>query len=99
MVGSASAIIYPDKGPTWNPVELLHDLITLGQANGTVSAGDRAGTFVIAATFVVAQLGTNIAANSISAGTDLTALLPKYVNIRRGGKQQLPTNSFTKTFC
>ncbi len=41
--------------------------------------------FVIALAFALAQLGTNIAANSISAGTDFTALLPRFVNIRRGG--------------
>jgi NCS1 family nucleobase:cation symporter-1 len=27
----------------------------------------------------------NVAANSISAGCDLTALFPRYINIRRGG--------------
>lgn len=31
------------------------------------------------------QLGTNIAANSVSAGCDLTALFPRFINIRRGG--------------
>ncbi|KAH8688924.1 permease for cytosine/purines, uracil, thiamine, allantoin-domain-containing protein [Phaeosphaeriaceae sp. PMI808] len=30
------------------------------------------------------HLGTNIATNSVSAGTDMTALLPRYLNIRRG---------------
>ena len=41
--------------------------------------------FIIAFAFALAQLGTNIAANSVSAGTDMTALLPRYLNIRRGG--------------
>jgi NCS1 family nucleobase:cation symporter-1 len=41
--------------------------------------------FIIALAFALAQLGTNIAANSISAGTDFTALLPRFLNIRRGG--------------
>lgn len=85
MVGSASAVIYPAKGATWNPLELLGNFITNGQEGQVGSAGERAGTFLIAACFVVAQLGTNIAANSISAGTDLTALMPRYINIRRGG--------------
>lgn len=40
---------------------------------------------MIALAFALAQLGTNIAANSVSAGTDLTALLPRFINIRRGG--------------
>lgn len=49
-----------------------------------VGGATRFGVFVIAASFVLAQLGTNISANSISAGTDLTALLPRWINIRRG---------------
>jgi nucleobase:cation symporter-1, NCS1 family len=86
IAGSASAVIYPDKGATWNPLELLRDFITDGdQPRGVGTSADRAGTFFIAACFVIAQLGTNIAANSISAGTDLTALMPRYINIRRGG--------------
>ncbi|KAJ5418871.1 uncharacterized protein N7487_002421 [Penicillium crustosum] len=48
------------------------------------SSGQRFGIFVIATGFALAQLGTNISANSISAGTDLTALLPRYMSIRRG---------------
>lgn len=82
LVGSASAVIYPELGAVWNPLELLKAFIT---EDGHGSAGARAGVFLIAAAFVVAQLGTNIAANSISAGTDLTALIPRYINIRRGG--------------
>lgn len=85
LVGSSSAVIYPDVGATWNPLELLKRFITNNETNGVGSAGDRAGTFLIAAAFVLAQLGTNIAANSISAGTDLTALMPRYLTIRRGG--------------
>jgi NCS1 family nucleobase:cation symporter-1 len=85
MVGSSSAVIYPDKGATWSPLELLRNFITNGEEGQVGSHGERAGTFFIATCFVVAQLGTNIAANSISAGTDLTALLPRYINIRRGG--------------
>jgi nucleobase:cation symporter-1, NCS1 family len=86
IAGSASAVIYPDLGAVWNPLDLMRQFITNGDPeSGVGSAGDRAGVFLIAATFVVAQLGVNIAANSISAGTDLTALLPRFINIRRGG--------------
>ncbi|KAL1303022.1 hypothetical protein AAFC00_003335 [Neodothiora populina] len=84
IVGSSSAVIYPKLGATWNPLDLLKEFITDGES-GVGSSGTRAGVFFIAAAFVVAQLGTNIAANSISAGTDMTALLPRYINIRRGG--------------
>lgn len=87
IAGSASAVIYPGYGAVWNPLDLLRFFIQDGPNNpgGVGSSADRAGVFFIAATFVVAQLGTNIAANSISAGTDLTALLPRFINIRRGG--------------
>lgn len=85
IAGSASAVIYPEVGAVWNPLELLKYFIQGGPntPNGVGSSADRAGVFFIAATFVVAQLGTNIAANSISAGTDLTALAPRYITIRR----------------
>ena len=53
--------------------------------DGDASSGTRVGVFFIAFAFALAQLGTNIAANSVSAGTDMTALLPRFINIRRGG--------------
>jgi NCS1 family nucleobase:cation symporter-1 len=77
IVSSSSTVIY-DK-PIWNPLNLLDHFLDEG------GHGQRFGVFVIAFAFALAQLGTNIAANSISAGTDMTALLPRYLNIRRGG--------------
>ncbi|ESZ90855.1 uracil permease [Sclerotinia borealis F-4128] len=78
IVSSSSTIIF--KGdPIWNPLELLQSFLDEGRS------GNRAGVFFIATAFALAQLGTNIAANSVSAGTDMTALLPRYINIRRGG--------------
>ena len=41
--------------------------------------------FSISLGFIYVQLFLNVAANSISAGCDLTALFPRYINIRRGG--------------
>lgn len=78
MVSSCSVVIFGGE-PIWNPLELLTKFL------GEGGAGNRAGVFIIAAAFVLAQLGTNIAANSVSAGTDLTALMPRWINIRRGG--------------
>ncbi|SMY19597.1 unnamed protein product [Zymoseptoria tritici ST99CH_1A5] len=78
IVSSSSKVIYGEA--IWSPL----DLLTLFLNDDNVSGGTRFGVFVIAFSFVLAQLGTNIAANSISAGTDLTALLPRYINIRRG---------------
>lgn len=77
LVSSASTVLY---GKTyWSPLDVLGNML-----NG-YSRGDRGGVFLISFAFALAQLGTNISANSLSAGTDLTALLPAYIDIRRGG--------------
>lgn len=78
IVSSSSAVIYGGD-PVWDPTDLLEKFIDDG------GSAQRFGVFVIALAFALAQLGTNIAANSVSAGTDLTALLPRFLNIRRGG--------------
>ena len=79
FASSSSVLIYQGSEPIWDPLDLLERFI-----DDSGSAG-RFGVFVIATAFALAQLGTNIAANSISAGSDLTALMPRYINIRRGG--------------
>ncbi|KAJ5901943.1 Nucleobase cation symporter-1 NCS1 [Penicillium taxi] len=76
IVSSSATVLY--KETIWSPLDLL------GMFLEGASSGQRFGIFIIALGFVLAQLGTNIAANSISAGTDLTALLPAYMSIRRG---------------
>ena len=78
IVSSSSKVIYGTA--IWNPLDLLSQFLL-----DDPSSTERFGVFIIATAFVLAQLGTNIAANSVSAGTDMTALLPKYLNIRRGG--------------
>lgn len=45
---------------------------------------NRAARFFAAFSFALAALGVNISANSLSAANDLMALLPRYVDIRRG---------------
>ena len=77
IVSSSSAVIYGTA--VWNPLTLL------GMFLDGASSGERFGIFVISTGFALAQLGTNIAANSVSAGTDMTALMPRFINIRRGG--------------
>lgn len=77
IVSSASSVMYSE--PIWDPLNLLDKFIDNG------SSAERFGVFVIAMAFTLAQLGTNIAANSVSAGTDMTALLPRWIDIRRGG--------------
>lgn len=76
LVSSSSAVLYGEK--IWNPVLLLGKFIDDG------SSADRFGVFMIAFTLAFAQLGTNVSANSVSTGTSLAALVPRYINIRRG---------------
>lgn len=78
IVSSSSTVIFGQ--PVWSPLTLLQNFLDEAHVGGAT----RFGVFVIAAAFTLAQLGTNIAANSVSAGTDMTALLPRYLNIRRG---------------
>ncbi|KAL2760134.1 hypothetical protein ACRALDRAFT_1046582 [Sodiomyces alcalophilus JCM 7366] len=78
IVSSASAILY-EGDPIWDPIDVLDKFIDGG------NSGERFGVFVLGLSFALAQLGTNIAANSVSAGTDMTAILPRFINIRRGG--------------
>ncbi|PRT53008.1 Allantoin permease [Wickerhamiella sorbophila] len=77
LVSSASKTLYGEA--LWNPLEVLEKFLQTSWTSGT-----RAGAFLIAFAFTLAQLGTNISANSLSFGTDVTAMLPGYINIRRG---------------
>ncbi|KAJ4333527.1 uracil permease [Didymella glomerata] len=77
IVSSSSTVIFGGD-PIWNPLDVLDKFLQEG------GSGQRFGVFVLAAAFALAQLGTNIAANSISAGTDMAALLPRWISIRRG---------------
>ncbi|KAF8903375.1 permease for cytosine/purines, uracil, thiamine, allantoin-domain-containing protein [Gymnopilus junonius] len=78
IVSSSSETIYGEA--IWSPIDLLDRFL-----DGSPSHATRFGVWFISFAFIVAQLGTNISANSISAGCDLTALFPRFVNIRRGG--------------
>ncbi|KAF3042920.1 hypothetical protein E8E12_006758 [Didymella heteroderae] len=77
IVSSSSTVIFGGD-PIWNPLDVLDKFLQEG------GSAQRFGVFVLAAAFALAQLGTNIAANSISAGTDMAALLPRWISIRRG---------------
>ncbi|PWN46507.1 hypothetical protein IE53DRAFT_391311, partial [Violaceomyces palustris] len=79
IISSSSTVIYGEQ--IWNPLDLLKRRLDLAPND----PGTRAGVFFIAAAFILGQIGTNIAANSLSAGHDLSALLPRYITIRRGG--------------
>jgi NCS1 family nucleobase:cation symporter-1 len=88
VVSSSSQAIYGKA--IWSPIDLLAMFL-----DGHPSSATRFGVWFIAFAFIVAQvcfpplmheqilirskLGTNISANSISAGCDLTALMPRYI--------------------
>ncbi|KAF9010252.1 permease for cytosine/purines, uracil, thiamine, allantoin-domain-containing protein [Cyathus striatus] len=78
IVSSSSETIYGEA--IWSPIDLLSRFLDDNPSHST-----RFGVWFIAFAFIIAQLGTNISANSISAGCDLTALMPRFINIRRGG--------------
>ncbi|KAJ7512732.1 permease for cytosine/purines, uracil, thiamine, allantoin-domain-containing protein [Mycena galericulata] len=78
IVSSSSVTIYGEA--VWSPVDLLGKFLDDSPSHAT-----RFGVWFISASFIIAQLGTNISANSVSAGCDLTALFPRFINIRRGG--------------
>jgi hypothetical protein len=46
--------------------------------------GNRAAVFFISFAFALGTLSTNVPANSLSAGSDMPALWPCYINIRCG---------------
>ncbi|KAJ6531800.1 permease for cytosine/purines, uracil, thiamine, allantoin-domain-containing protein [Mycena capillaripes] len=69
-VASASEVLYGSV--IWDPLQLIDRW------------DSRAASFFAAFSFALATLGTNISANSLSAANDMTALFPRYINIRRG---------------
>ncbi|KAI9512129.1 NCS1 nucleoside transporter family [Russula earlei] len=69
-VTSAGIVLYGQV--LWDPLKLIDQW------------DNRAAAFFASFTFALATLGTNISANSLSAGNDMTALCPLYINIRRG---------------
>ncbi|KII83850.1 hypothetical protein PLICRDRAFT_444085 [Plicaturopsis crispa FD-325 SS-3] len=56
----------------WDPLKLIDQW------------DNRAAAFFASFAFVLTTLGTNISANSLCAGNDMTVLFPRYINIRRG---------------
>ena len=69
-VTSAGITLYGEI--LWDPLKLIDKW------------DNRAGAFFTSFAFLLSTLGTNISANSLSAGNDMTALCPRYINIRRG---------------
>lgn len=61
--------------------ELLWDPMLI--VDKWTSPGGRAAAFFIALAFLIANVGINVSANSVSAAVDLATLFPKFLNLRR----------------
>lgn len=72
---SATKVIYGEY--LWNPLDITSRWLENG-------AGGRAAAFFAALSWYIAQVGTNITANCISAANDFTVISPRWINIRRG---------------
>ncbi|THH28962.1 hypothetical protein EUX98_g5222 [Antrodiella citrinella] len=95
IVSSSSQTIYGET--IWSPVDLLEKFLDDQPSHATrFGVWFIAAAFIIAqlgSVFFILTVesvysnhhSTNISANSISAGCDLTALFPRFINIRRGG--------------
>ncbi|KAF9561582.1 cytosine-purine permease [Agrocybe pediades] len=69
-VTSAGSVLYGEV--LWDPLRLIDKW------------DNRAAAFFASFSFILATLGTNISANSLSAANDMMVLFPQYINIRRG---------------
>ncbi|CDR40010.1 CYFA0S04e01596g1_1 [Cyberlindnera fabianii] len=72
--GTASELVYGKV--IWDPLLIAQEWIN--------TPGGRVAAWFVGLSYLIAQIGINISANSISAANDLTALFPKYITIRRG---------------
>ncbi|TLD35488.1 NCS1 nucleoside transporter family [Venturia nashicola] len=74
IIAGAASDLYGKK--IWDPLTIM------SHWNG--SSGARAAAAFVSLSFVLAQLGSNISANCVSAANDLNAMFPSYVDLRRG---------------
>ncbi|KAK7966873.1 NCS1 nucleoside transporter family [Apiospora aurea] len=63
--------------------ELQWDVLSI-MTRWNDSAGARASAVLAAGSMAMAQVGTNLGANCVSAANDLNAMFPRYINLRRG---------------
>ncbi|TVY44185.1 putative permease [Lachnellula subtilissima] len=74
IIAGAASDLYGKE--IWDPLTIM--------SHWTGSHQSRAGAVFVGLSFVLAQLGSNISANCISAANDLNAMFPRYINLRRG---------------
>ncbi|KAL2886823.1 Uracil permease [Ceratocystis lukuohia] len=79
---SCAVELFPEHRGTllWEPFRFL-DAVQMHYRNSLAS---RAGVATASTAFILAQLGIAVAGNALSNGMDLSGLLPRYFNLRRG---------------
>ncbi|KAI1778577.1 NCS1 nucleoside transporter [Hypoxylon cercidicola] len=78
---SCAATLYPEETKLlWQPYAFLD---AVRKHEGT--QGARAGVAFASIAFMLSQFGMVVASNSVVAGIDLAALLPRWFTVRRGG--------------
>ncbi|KAH8194740.1 hypothetical protein TruAng_011098 [Truncatella angustata] len=76
-----NATLYPQQTSLlWQPYAFL-DAVRKYEG----SRGARAGVAFASIAFMLSQFGMVVASNSVVAGIDLAALLPRWFTVRRGG--------------
>ncbi|KAJ5561407.1 hypothetical protein N7535_004126 [Penicillium sp. DV-2018c] len=78
LIASASKVIFGEI--IWSPLVFLDKLME----GERYTSGNRCACAFIALAFVYSTVFTAIFENSIPAGNDIAALLPKYITIKRG---------------
>ncbi|GAM43615.1 hypothetical protein TCE0_060r18565 [Talaromyces pinophilus] len=78
IIAAASKSIFGEL--IWNPLTHL-DMLMEGDR---YTHGNRAGCALISLCFIFATVTSAIFENSIPAGNDIAALLPKYITVKRG---------------
>ncbi|KAJ5257677.1 hypothetical protein N7497_000637 [Penicillium chrysogenum] len=78
LIASASKAIFGEL--IWNPLNFLDKLME----GERYTSGNRTACAFIALAFVYSTVFSAIFENSIPAGNDIAALLPKYISIKRG---------------
>ena len=77
FIVSASQVIYGKI--LWDPIAILDGFLTHSYDSKT-----RCGVFFLGLGFSFAQVTTMIFANLISAGNDTAALVPRFIDVKRG---------------
>ncbi|KAI0484972.1 uracil permease [Xylariaceae sp. FL0804] len=74
VAASAAREVYGEA--LWNPIDIVN------KWQGT--PGGRAAAFFCGVIWLLAQISVNLSANAVSFANDITTLLPKWFNVRRG---------------